>query len=101
MPLARRAKSAGSYVIEVRAAEDQPARKATVQFSFQPVRLIPPKHQRGNHSRELLCVWAMRVWESNLPRGATPLEWFLLTNEPVENAETARQAIGWLFNPRC
>lgn len=93
--IARGAKSAGSYVVEVKATADQLARQATVQFSFKAVRLIPPKHARGNHSQEPLCVWVIRVWENNPPRGATPLEWFLLTNEPVANAETARQAIGW------
>ena len=40
-------------------------------------------------------VWVVRVWESNPPRGAESLEWFLLTNEPIEKAEAAREVITW------
>lgn len=92
---ARRTKAAGSYTVEVGATPEQPARKATVQFSFMAVRLMPPKQPRGSHSQQPLPVWVVRVWESNPPPGVEPLEWFLLTNEPVECAETARQAITW------
>lgn len=93
--VARRAESAGSYTVEVGATGQQPARKATVQFSWMAVRLMPPKHPRGKHSQEPLPVWVVRVWESNPPPGAEPLEWFLLTNEPMKSAPTARQAITW------
>ena len=92
---ARRTKAAGSYTVEVGATPEQPARKATVQFSFMAVCLMPPKQPRGSHSQQPLPVWVVRVWESNPPPGVEPLEWFLLTNEPVERAETARQAITW------
>lgn len=92
---ARRAKAAGSYTVEVGATAEQPARKATVQFSFLAVRLMPPQQPRGKHSQESLSVWVVRVWENNPPPGVEPLEWFLLTNEPVEHAETARQVITW------
>ena len=37
----------------------------------------------------------VRVWESDPPCGAEPVEWFLLTNVPVERAATARQVIAW------
>jgi len=92
---ARRAKAVGSYTVEVGATAEQPARKATVQFSFMAVRLMPPKHPRGQHSQEPLSVWVVRVWENNPPQGVEPLEWFLLTNEPLERTETARQVITW------
>lgn len=93
--VARGAESVGSYTVEVGATGQQPARKATVQFSWMAVRLMPPKHPRGKHSQEPLPVWVVRVWESNPPPGAEPLEWFLLTNEPMKGAQTARQAITW------
>jgi hypothetical protein len=93
--VARSAKAVGSYTLEVSATHDRPARKATVKYSFVAVRLLPPKQQRGDHSREPLPVWVVRVWESNPPRGAESLEWFLLTNEPIEKAEAAREVITW------
>jgi hypothetical protein len=91
--LARRAKAAGSYDVEVAATSQRPGRTATVQFSFVAVRLVPPKQPRGEHSQEPLAVWIVRVWESEPPAGAEPLEWFLLTNIPVERAAEARQVI--------
>ncbi|HUY90310.1 MAG TPA: IS4 family transposase [Pirellulales bacterium] len=93
--VARRAKAAGSYIVDVAATTERPARRATVQFSFEAVRLIPPKQPRGDHSQEPLLVWVVRVWESDPPRGAEPLEWFLLTNEPVADAAAGRRVIGW------
>ena len=93
--VARRAKSLGSYTVEVSASAGRAARKATVQFSAVAVRLVPPSVPRGEHSQEPLCVWVVRAWESDPPRGAEPLEWFLLTNEPVERATQAREVIHW------
>jgi hypothetical protein len=93
--LARQAKAAGKYTLEITATTGRAARQATLQYSFAAVRLVPPGAPRGNHSRKLLPVWVVRVWESDPPRGAEPLEWFLLTNEPVESASSAREVIGW------
>jgi hypothetical protein len=93
--VARQAKSVGSYEVEVAATHQRAGHKATVQFSYVAVRLVPPRQPRGEHSQEPLAVWVVRVWENDPPRGVEPLEWFLLTNLPVENATTARKAIGW------
>jgi hypothetical protein len=91
--LARQAKAAGSYEVEVAATTQRLGRTATVQFSFVAVRLVPPKQPRGEHSQEPLAVWMVRVWESDPPAGAEPLEWFLLTNISVERAAEAKQVI--------
>jgi hypothetical protein len=93
--LVRTAKAAGNYEVEVVATSQRPGRTTTVQFSFVAVRLVPPKQPRGEHSQQPLPVWVVRVWESDPPPGAEPLEWFLLTNVPVEQAATARQVIAW------
>jgi hypothetical protein len=91
----RSVKAAGEYKLDVDTTADRAARKATLQYSFIAVRLIPPKQPRGEHSQEPLPVWVVRVWESDPPKGVAPLEWFLLTNEPVTLASQARQVIGW------
>lgn len=93
--LVRTAKAAGSYEVEVVATSQRPGRTATVQFTFVAVQLVPPKQPRGEHSQQPLPVWVVRVWESDPPPGVEPLEWFLLTNVPVEQAATARQVITW------
>ncbi len=40
-------------------------------------------------------MWAVRVWEPHPPQGVDPLEWILLTNVPVTNAEEARERVTW------
>jgi len=93
--VARKALAVGSYEVEVAATGQREARTATVQFSFAAVRLIPPKQPRGEHSQDPLPLWVVRVWESDPPPGVEPLEWFLLTNIPIEGRETARRVIGY------
>ena len=93
--LAREAKAAGRYEVEVAATSQRPGRTATVQFSFRAVRLVPPKQPRGQHSQEPLAVWIVRVWESDPPAATEPLEWFLLTNVPLQRAAAARRVIAW------
>jgi hypothetical protein len=91
----RQAPAAGHYQVEVAATRGRETRTATVQFSFVAVWLVPPRQPRGEHSQELLPVWVVRVWESEPPRGSEPLEWFLLTNLPVQRAAEAREVIGY------
>ncbi len=84
--LARRAKAVGTYQLEVAASSQRPGRTTTMQFAFVAVRLVPPKQPRGEHSQELLAIWVVRAWEKNPPKGAEPLEWFLITNVPLLGA---------------
>lgn len=93
--IARQAKSVASYDVEVTATHQRLGRTAKVQLSFVAIRLVPSKQPRGEHSQEPLPVWVVRVWESDPPPGAEPVEWILLTNVPVEKAATARQVSAW------
>jgi len=40
-------------------------------------------------------MWCVRVWEVHTPRGEKPVEWFLLTNEPITTLEDAIRVITW------
>lgn len=40
-------------------------------------------------------IWVVRVWEIKPPRGQERLEWFLITNHPVETFEAALQVVEW------
>jgi hypothetical protein len=42
-----------------------------------------------------LQVWVVHVGEVDHPAGAEPLEWILLTNDPVRNFEDACQRVDW------
>lgn len=71
------------------------ARQATLAVAFAPIQIKPPGKRKGNHGNEPLKVWVVRVWELNPPQGQEPLEWFLITNEPVLCSEEARRVVGW------
>ena len=72
------------------------ARTATVRISAAPIQVRPPGGVKtGDYENVPVSVWVIRVWEVNPPRGQERLEWFLLTNEPVETFEDACRVVEW------
>ncbi len=72
------------------------ARTATVRISAAPIQVKPPSGVKtGDYEKVPITVWVIRVWEVNPPRGQERLEWFLLTNEPVESFEDACRVVQW------
>ena len=70
-------------------------RQAMMAVSFAPLRIQPPQQKLGNHGNNPLPMWVVRVWEVDPPQGQERLEWFLLTNHPVENFDDAYQVVEW------
>ena len=88
--------SAGKRTVEVPARAGQRARTATVGVAWAAVRILSPVQPRGEHRREPLAVWGVRVWELDPPADVSePLEWILLTNVAVETLEDASERIDW------
>lgn len=73
----------------------QPARRARLQAAAQAVRIQAPHVHRGEHGRQPLALWAIRVWELDPPAGVEPLEWLLLTNVPIPDAVALRERVAW------
>jgi hypothetical protein len=71
------------------------AREAELAVAFAPVQIKPPAKKNGDHGNEPLKVWVIRVWEVDPPEGQERLEWFLITNEPVETFKDAYRVVGW------
>jgi hypothetical protein len=71
------------------------ARQATISIAAAPVRVRPPGKKSGEYPNDPLPLWVVRVWEPNPPKGQERLEWFLLTNEPVETFEDAWRVTEW------
>lgn len=71
------------------------ARAANMALSFATVQINPPGKKHGNHGRNPLKVWVIRVWENDPPEGQERLEWFLITNEVVESFSDAYRVVGW------
>lgn len=73
----------------------RPARQAQLLVSAAPLAVHRPHARRGEHGREPLPMWIVRVWEPEPPAGAKGIEWLLLTNEPVATLDDAQRVIGW------
>jgi hypothetical protein len=85
----------GRRSLHVPAAPGRAARATEVAIAFMALRIQPPRFARGEHGRDLLSVWAVRVWEPNPPAGVEALEWILLTNVPVHNVADAWERVAW------
>ena len=62
------------------------ARMATLNFSSTTVAIRRPRFQPDTLAEEIE-VNVVRVFEPNPPTGETPIEWVLLTTEPIATAE--------------
>ncbi len=70
-------------------------RTAKLLVSAAAVLINPPQRKRGCHGNEPLAMWVVRVWEPSPPKGEEPLEWFLLTNEPIGTFKSAFRVVKW------
>lgn len=94
--LLRGLEAAVGWEVEIQANKGQPGRRAKVLCAWSKVTLKAPHVRRGKHSRAALSVWALRVWEVEAPPEVKePLEWLLLTDEPIRDAGAARQRVGY------
>jgi len=109
-PYARRLPSLGEQTVEVtskmvskspkkrgkKQTHRRKARKATVRIAAAPIQIKPPcGGKTGDYENEPISVWVIRVWEVNPPRGQERLEWFLLTNEPIDSFQDACRVVAW------
>lgn len=84
-----------TFGLAVPAKAGRTARTATMALAWTALEILPPRQPRGDERGTPLRVWAVRAWEPNLPSGAEPLEWMLLTNRPVTDAADARATVEW------
>ncbi len=72
------------------------ARWAKLAVAGGPVTIYSPWFGTGgSRTARPLCCWAVRAWEINPPPGVQPLEWLLLTSEPVNNLADALRVSGY------
>jgi hypothetical protein len=87
----------GRFAMDVQA---QKGRKARTQAEFAlrggAVLLLPPHARHGHHGRKPLPLYVVQVVEASPPpKGDKPIEWILLTNEPVASEDDAWRVVGW------
>lgn len=87
----RRRPILGTRVIEVPAAPGRRARTSVFDLRTARVTLDLPDRETGKRFQlEVAVVWAI---ERRAPRGEKRLDWMLLTNEPISDAEAAKKVL--------
>jgi len=86
----------GRFTMDV---QPQKGRKARDEAEFVlrggAVLVLPPHAKYGHHGRDPLPLYVVCVSEVKPPKGEKPIEWILLTNEPVLTAEDAQRVVAW------
>jgi hypothetical protein len=86
----------GRFTMDVQA---QKGRKARTEAEFVlrggAVLVLPPHAKYGHHGSEALPLYVVCVSEVKPPKGEKPIEWLLLTNEPVLTAADAERVVAW------
>lgn len=72
---------------------DRPARVATLSVTRAPVVLRRPHSLSRSHVREELAVHVVRVRETKPPPGQEPIDWTLLTSEPIDTDKDVERVI--------
>jgi hypothetical protein len=86
----------GSYTMDVQRQKGRKARKQA-EFAVRggAILLLPPHAKYGLHGNDPLPLYVVYVCEVNPPAGEEPIEWMLLTNEPVVTLDDAWRVISW------
>jgi hypothetical protein len=70
-------------------------RRATVAVAAFPVQLQRPRDHRRAALPAAVAVNVVFCWEVDPPPGEAPVEWWLLTTEPVDTTEQLLQIVTW------
>lgn len=87
----------GRFTMDIQSQKDRKARKqAELAIRGGPILLLPPHAKHGHHGDDPLPMYVVYVSEvSPPPKGEKPIEWLLLTNEPIRNFDDAWRVVGW------
>ena len=78
-----------------RKSDRQTRQPAEFALRGGPVMLLPPHAKHGEHGNDPLPLHVVLVSETNPPEGEEPIEWLLLTNEPVRTFQDAWRIVTW------
>jgi hypothetical protein len=92
---ARSLAAQGQRSLVIQARDGQPERQVELAVSWSALQLIPPRQARGEHGRDPIPLWVVRVWEVNPPPGVQAVEWILLTNVAVMRLDEGWQRVTW------
>lgn len=86
----------GRFTMDVQPQKGRRARTdATFTLRGGPVLVLRPHAKYGHHGDAPLPLYVVWVREEQPPQGEKPIEWMLLTNEPVNTADDAWRVTSW------
>jgi hypothetical protein len=89
----------GRCVRDVQPQAGQPPRKArkgaTLAIRGGAVLVLRPHAKCGHHGNDPLPLYVVLISELQPPQGEKPMEWLLLTNEPVPTLADAQRVLAW------
>lgn len=83
---------AGIEVISVPRQARRAPREARLEVRFKQVRLKPPKRKAELGE---IAITAIMAQEIDVPEGAEPIQWMLLTTMAVHDFDQAAEKLGW------
>lgn len=101
LELARSLPTLGSGRLYVRSRPGRQPREARLQVSAASVRVFPPqalvqsRRKSAEDKPQPLLRWVVRIWEVKGPADEEPIEWILLTDQPVSDAAAAWRVGYW------
>lgn len=87
----RRLPAGHTYTLRVPA--DEGWRETEISVAWSEVTIRPPRQPRGQHDQAPLSLIAVIAREVQPAAGQEPIEWILLTNQPIATAEQAREVV--------
>jgi len=69
-------------------------REATICLGAQQIVVRRPLKAPAGHP-QMLTVNVVRVWEPNPPPNQDPVEWLLLTSEPIDSVAALERVVDW------
>ncbi|MFC1765246.1 IS4 family transposase [Planctomycetota bacterium] len=94
---------AGSYTVDITAVKQtkhnkgRTARTAQMGIKFGPFSMNPPRNHPKHKTETLSTIqlFAVHALEKHPPKGEEPVEWMLVTNQPVTTLKDACERVCW------
>jgi hypothetical protein len=99
--LLRQQPAMGNKKLWTRSRPDRAAGWAALAVSALAVTLLAPRnwsdkpHRKGKPRPEPIRCWALRICQINTPSGQKPVEWIILTDEPLDELAAALRVSFW------
>lgn len=93
--LARNFQDLGTRTLKLAATPRRQARETLVRVAAGRLQVAAPRYPRGQHSQAPLPLQVVHVRELAPPAGEKPVEWFLLTDQPVATAQEAWRVVDY------